>query len=203
MVARGARNRGARLASIFQSGRIIRASDGLRLAGTDPAARAVGWSRAARSCRYSARDAGVTARERKDRIMTIVYKENAPLRIEAAQDLYRRSTLGARRPVDQPDRFAGMLNNANLIITAWCGERCVGIARTLTDFTYVAYLADLAVDADYQRQGIGRQLIVETQQRLMPACMIVLLAAPQAHAYYARLGFAPHPRAWVLRGNCS
>ena len=203
MVVRGAWGRGVRLASMFQSGRILRASDGLRLASTDPAARTVGWSRAARSCRYSARDASVRARERRGHIMTIVYNENAPLRIEAAQDLYRRSTLGARRPVDQPDRFAGMLNNANLIITAWHGERCVGIARTLTDFTYVAYLADLAVDADYQRQGIGRQLIVETQQRLMPACMIVLLAAPQAHAYYARLGFAPHPRAWVLRGDCS
>lgn len=136
-------------------------------------------------------------------IMTIVYRENAPLCIEAARDLYRRSTLGARRPVDQPDWFAGMLNHANVIITAWQGERCVGIARTLTDFTYVAYLADLAVDVDYQQQGIGRQLIVETRQRLTPACMIVLLAAPQAHEYYARLGFESHPRAWVLQGDRS
>jgi hypothetical protein len=46
--------------------------------------------------------------------------------------------------VDQPDRFAGMLNNANLIITAWHGKRCVGIARTLTDFTqyHSAHLLD-------------------------------------------------------------
>jgi len=135
--------------------------------------------------------------------MTMVYKENAPLSIETALDLYRRSTLGERRPVDQPDRFVGMLKHANLIITAWQGERCVGIARTLTDFTYVAYLADLAVDVDYQRQGIGRQLIMETRQRLTPACRIVLLAAPQAHEYYAQWGFESHPRAWVLPGDRS
>jgi len=143
------------------------------------------------------------ALEGRDYIMTLVYKENAPLSIEAAQDLYRRSTLGERRPVDQRDRLAGMLNHANLIITAWHEEYCVGIARTLTDFTYVAYLADLAVDAAYQRQGIGRQLIFETRQRLTPACMVVLLAAPQAHTYYAQLGFEPHPRAWVRPGNHS
>ncbi len=42
--------------------------------------------------------------------------------------------------------MAEMLNRANLVLTAWDGERMVGIARTLTDFCYVAYLADLAVD---------------------------------------------------------
>lgn len=93
-----------------------------------------------------------------------------------------------------------MLNNANLIITAWHDDRLVGISRTLTDFTYVAYLADLAVDADYQRHGIGKHLIHETKQRLGRECMIVLLAAPKANEYYPKIGFEHNPRAWVLKG---
>src|SRR5690606_32521689 len=113
---------------------------------------------------------------------------------------YEGSTLGARRPVHRPDIFARMLANADLMITAWHDERLVGIARSLTDFAYVAYLADLAVDEGYQRRGIGRSLIEETRQRLAPECMIVLLAAPKANEYYARLGFEHNPRAWVLRG---
>lgn len=131
--------------------------------------------------------------------MNIEYCDNRPVSVEQAIDLYRRSTLGERRPVDRPDIFEGMLANASLMLTAWRGERLVGIARTLTDFSYVAYLADLAVDAEVQKQGIGKRLVEETRQRLGPECMIVLLAAPKANDYYAKLGFEHHPRAWVLR----
>jgi GNAT superfamily N-acetyltransferase len=132
--------------------------------------------------------------------MIIRYRDDAPLTVAAAIELYNRSTLGERRPVQRPDIFAGMLKNANLTVTAWDGVRLVGIARTLTDFTYCAYLADLAVDLAYQKSGIGRALIAETRARLQPECMIVLLAAPQANDYYPRVGFEHNPRAWVMKG---
>ncbi|WP_295457420.1 GNAT family N-acetyltransferase [uncultured Thiodictyon sp.] len=133
--------------------------------------------------------------------MNITYLDDAKLTVEAAIELYRRSTLGERRPLDRPDIFAGMIKNASLTMTAWDGERLVGIARTLTDFTYVAYLADLAVDRDYQQRGIGKQLIQETRQRLGGECMIVLLAAPKAQDYYPKLGFEPNPRGWMLKDS--
>lgn len=133
--------------------------------------------------------------------MTIDYRDNTPVSVEAAIDLYNRSTLGERRPVQRPDIFASMLQHADLLITAWEGERLVGLARTLTDWSYVAYLADLAVDAGYQRLGIGKRLVEETRARLWPECMIVLLAAPLANDYYPRIGFEHNPRAWVLRGR--
>ena len=63
------------------------------------------------------------------------------------------------------------------------------------------YLADLAVDVEYQNSGIGRALIAETRARLKRECMIVLLAAPLANAYYAKVGFEHHPRAWVMQGE--
>jgi GNAT superfamily N-acetyltransferase len=129
----------------------------------------------------------------------ILYRHDAEITVEQAIDLYKRSTLGERRPVHRPDIFAGMLKHADITITAWDGEKLVGIARTLTDYTYVAYLADLAVDADYQRQGIGKRLVGETKQKLGPECMIVLLAAPQANDYYPKLGFEHNPRAWMLK----
>jgi len=132
--------------------------------------------------------------------MNIEYRDSANLSVQEAIDLYKRSTLGERRPLDRPDIFEGMLRNANLVITAWDASSLVGIARTLTDFTYVAYLADLAVDAEYQNRGIGRQLIEETRRRLKPECMIVLLAAPKANEYYPKLGFEHNPRAWILPG---
>jgi len=132
-------------------------------------------------------------------MITIAYRDNAAISVEAAIDLYTRSTLGERRPVHRPDIFAQMLAHADITITAWDGEKLVGIARTLTDYGYVAYLADLAVDAAYQRRGIGKELVAETEKRLGPDCMIVLLAAPLANEYYAKIGFEHNPRAWVKK----
>lgn len=130
----------------------------------------------------------------------ICYRDDLTISVETAIDLYRRSGLGERRPVDRPDIFAGMLDQACLLVTAWDGEALVGVARTLTDFSYVAYLADLAVDAAYQRQGIGKRLVEATKRRLGRECQIVLLAAPKANDYYPKLGFQHNPRAWVLPG---
>ena len=129
----------------------------------------------------------------------IEYRDHASITAEQAIDLYTRSTLGERRPIHNVATFEAMLKNANLTITAWDGEKLVGISRSLTDFAYVAYLADLAVDQQYQRSGIGKQLIEETKARLGPECMIVLLAAPKANEYYEHIGFEHNPRAWTLK----
>ena len=129
----------------------------------------------------------------------IQYRDNAAISAEQAIDLYIRSTLGERRPIHDKSAFEAMLKHANLIITAWDDEKLIGISRTLTDFSYVAYLADLAVDLDYQRQGIGKELIAKTQASLGSGCMIVLLAAPKANEYYEHIGFEHHPRAWTLK----
>lgn len=71
-------------------------------------------------------------------------------------------------------------------------------ARSVSDFSYATYLSDLAVRVSYQRQGIGRELIRRTRAQGGSAT-IILLAAPKAVDYYPRLGFEPHPHAWVLR----
>lgn len=113
-------------------------------------------------------------------------------------DLLVRSTLGERRPIDDPEAIDGMVRNAGLTVTAWDGELLIGVARSVTDFTYCCYLSDLAVDAAYQRRGIGVELMAQTQERLGPRCKIILLAAPAAADYYGHVGFDHNPRCWVL-----
>ncbi len=129
----------------------------------------------------------------------IQYRHGNDLVLEEVIDLYRASTLGERRPVDDETIVSDMLRHANLVVTAWDGATLVGISRTLTDFSYVGYLADLAVRASYQRQGIGTGLIKQTRELMGPRSMLVLLAAPKAVDYYPKLGFTKHQSAWVLR----
>ncbi len=128
----------------------------------------------------------------------IHYNPTTPLSPATFIDLLRRSTLGERRPIDDADTIAGMVANADLTVTAWDGDTLVGVARSVTDFTYCCYLSDLAVDAAYQRQGIGVELIARTQAQLGPRCKIILLAAPAAADYYGHIGFEHLPRCWVL-----
>jgi ribosomal protein S18 acetylase RimI-like enzyme len=128
----------------------------------------------------------------------ISYRYGADLDLDQVIELYRASTLGERRPVNDRAIMAAMLQHANLVVTAWHGDRLVGIARTLTDFAYVGYLSDLAVHGDYQRMGIGITLVEKTRQKMGPRSKIVLLAAPKAVDYYPRIGFKRHPSAWTL-----
>ena len=93
-----------------------------------------------------------------------------------------------------------MIEHADLMISAWDGETLVGVARSLTDFAYVCYLADLCVDQAYQNRGIGVHLQRLTQQHLGPECMVVLLAAPQAVEYYPKIGYVRHESCWIRRG---
>lgn len=129
----------------------------------------------------------------------IEYRLGNDLAIDPVTELYRRSTLGERRPIDRRDNVVAMLEHANLVITAWAGERLVGIARSFSDFAYVTYLADLAVDREFQRHGIGKELIRRTQQHSGEHTMIVLLAAPAAVDYYPHVGFTQHHSAWLLK----
>jgi predicted N-acetyltransferase YhbS len=129
----------------------------------------------------------------------IQYRVGNDLNIDEMIDLYRASTLGERRPVDDRERMLRMLKNANLVITAWDQDLLVGISRSLSDFSYVTYLSDLAVRQSHQRQGIGKELILQTQKEAGPQATLVLLAAPAAEEYYPHIGFTHHPQAWWLK----
>ena len=130
--------------------------------------------------------------------MSIDYKINAPISADQFIELLKESTLGERRPVADRACMEGMVKNSNLMITAWDGEKLIGIARSMTDFHYACYLSDLAVHSSYQQKGIGKKLQNITQKQLGPKCKLILVAAPAANAYYEHIGFTNNPRCWVL-----
>ena len=127
----------------------------------------------------------------------ITYREGNHLDIDQVIELSRASTLGARRPVDDRARMQQMLSAANLVVTAWDGPKLVGISRSLTDFAFCTYLSDLAVHLDYQRAGIGKELIRRTQ-RAGGQATLYLFAAPAAVDYYPHVGMTAGS-GWLLK----
>ncbi len=117
--------------------------------------------------------------------MKIQYKINAKLRVEGVINVFKSS--GIVRPVEDPKRIQAMLDNSNLIISAWDGLELIGIARSVTDYNYCCYLSDLAVSKDYQKSGIGKKLIELTRDTIGEQTMLLLLSAVPAMEYYPKV----------------
>lgn len=120
------------------------------------------------------------------------------LTVDEFIDVLQRSTLAERRPVSDRQTMAGMLQHADLIITARWASRLVGVARSITDFSYCTYLSDLAVDMKFQGQGIGRSLIERTHELAGRNTTLILLSAPQARTYYPHIGLIQHDSCWII-----
>lgn len=131
----------------------------------------------------------------------IAYTLEPQLTSQEFIDVLRRSTLAERRPVDDAAAIAGMLRGASLLLTARREGLLVGVSRAISDFAYCTYLSDLAVDAQFQGQGIGRELIRRTHELAGLQTMLVLLAAPAAASYYPHIGLQPHGSCWIIPRN--
>ncbi|MDP8929903.1 MAG: GNAT family N-acetyltransferase [Actinomycetota bacterium] len=129
--------------------------------------------------------------------MNVTYSQESDLDADEAVAVYVASGLGSRRPVDDAPRMRRMLKEANLVVTGRFQGQLIGVARSLTDWSYVTYLSDLAVVEEWQRRGVGRALI-EATRREAPSTKLVLLSAPAASSYYPALGFSRHESAWWL-----
>jgi predicted N-acetyltransferase YhbS len=91
-----------------------------------------------------------------------------------------------------------MYDNSNLVVTAWAGEQLVGVSRCITDWVWSCYLADLAVNPDYKKSGIGKRLIELTKEKVGEQTMILLLSVPTAMEYYPKVGFSKEDRGFIM-----
>jgi ribosomal protein S18 acetylase RimI-like enzyme len=127
------------------------------------------------------------------------FKQEPDLMVSEFIDVLRRSTLAERRPVDDLATVAGMLANADVIVTArTVSGLLVGVSRAITDRHFCTYLSDLAVDAAFQRRGLGRELIRRTHEIAGLATRLILLSAPAACSYYPHIGMKQHDSCWMI-----
>jgi len=128
---------------------------------------------------------------------TIEYSQNISLAAADIAAVFDAS--GIRRPSADLARIERMFANANLVISAWHGNKLIGVCRALTDFSYCCYLSDLAVDKAYQKHGIGKALIARVQQAIGDEVALILLSAPEAMEYYPKLGFEKVENGFIIK----
>ena len=91
------------------------------------------------------------------------------------------------------------LENASYAVVARDGGKAVGMARVLFDFGYTAYIHDVIVLPDYQRRGIGTELMnhvlgwLRDNSNPDEYMQYVIVAAKGKEAFYERFGFVARP----------
>ncbi len=108
--------------------------------------------------------------------------------------LYRRAPL--LRPTGDRAAIERMFEASSLVISAWHGERLVGLARVLSDGVLFSFLCDLAVEPDVQGYGIGKKLIDEVLTRC-EGTELVLRDSDISSGFYQRLGFRRVENGWM------
>lgn len=125
----------------------------------------------------------------------IRYRNDVTPAIETIVELYRAAPLN--RPVDDPPRIGRMYAEANVVHTAWDGARLAGILRGWTDHGYDGYICDLAIHPDYQKHGIGRELLNRVVAA-HPQVQFVLRASKIARDYYRHIGWQAIENGWFV-----
>lgn len=83
-----------------------------------------------------------------------------------------------------------LLLNSTYVVSAWDGARLVGMARVVSDRVSVSTLQQVGVHPDYQRQGLGSELVRRCMARFGHTQFLLTIDDESNVTFYARFGFA-------------
>ena len=101
------------------------------------------------------------------------------------------------------DRVAQAVSHS-LCFGLYEDDRQIGFARVITDYTTIAYLADVFVLETHRDRGLGKQLIqFILNDNKLRSVRKWLLATADAHRFYEQFGFEAieHPELYLEKVN--
>lgn len=89
-----------------------------------------------------------------------------------------------------PERLYKALMNSSAVITAWDGDRLVGLVRLLDDTEMVAYMHYVLVNPDYHGRGIASRMIELVKEKYKNYLYIEIMPEESKNAsFYQKHGF--------------
>jgi GNAT superfamily N-acetyltransferase len=99
-------------------------------------------------------------------------------------------SVGWHNRARDPERLARKVKGSMYTVLALEGDKLVGVAQAISDGSFHAYVSSVAVLPEYQRAGIGREMVRHLLDG-RPHVTFVLHADPPVHPFYLRCGFRP------------
>ena len=118
--------------------------------------------------------------------MDIEIKETKEINKEKIIELYKANKWSS---AEKPDLLYKALMNSDSLITAWDGNRLVGLGNAISDGYLVVYYPHLLVHPDYQGKGIGRMIVDKFQKKYGNFHQQMLTADGRAVDFYKKNGF--------------
>ncbi len=124
----------------------------------------------------------------------------ARLDVDAIADMLTRAYWAKGRTRDMIARYI----QHSLTFGVYDGERQIGIARVVSDYTTFAWLCDVFIHEDYRGQGLSKWLMetIHTHPDLQ-GLRRWMLATRDAHGLYEQFGWTllDHPERWMHKFN--
>ena len=116
----------------------------------------------------------------------IVYKNIHEFTIEDLQDLFLSVEWSSGH---FPDKLQIAMRNFETVISAWDGDKLVGMICAMDDGIMTAYVHYLLVRPDYQDKGIGRKLVSRVKEIYEDYLRIVVVGYDDEVNFYENCGF--------------
>jgi GNAT superfamily N-acetyltransferase len=131
---------------------------------------------------------------------SISFRESKDVSKSDVLDLYRANSWSS---ANKPDQLHPALLNSHSLVTAWDGDRLVGLANAISDGFLVVYYPHVVVHPNYQRNGIGRRMMARLMKRYKGFHQHSVLADVNAVAFYESCGFERSvcPAMWIYDGD--
>ncbi|MBA7638577.1 hypothetical protein ES703_46233 [subsurface metagenome] len=133
--------------------------------------------------------------------MDIEIKETKEINIEKIIKLYKANKWSS---AEKPDLLYKALMNSDSLITAWDGNRLVGLGNAISDGYLVVYYPHLLVHPDYQGKGIGKMIVDKFQNKYGNFHQQLLTADGKAIDFYRKCGFekaGSTQSMWIYQGD--
>ena len=88
-----------------------------------------------------------------------------------------------------PDKLEAAMRNYETVLSAWDGEKLVGLLCAMDDGVMTAYIHYLLVDPEHQGQNIGRTLVEMAREHYRNYLRIALIAYDKELSFYEKCGF--------------
>jgi len=90
---------------------------------------------------------------------------------------------------EKPELLQKALVNSEILVSAWQGERLIGVGNAISDGFLVVYYPHLLVLPEYHGQGVGAGLMQRLKDKYRNFHQPIVVAERRAVKFYEKMGF--------------